>query len=132
MIDNFRQALKTFLGNDYYWREAPENAAYPYRVGSLSGGFDDETCEVHTLQLDYVGNGKQWSSVYTKIETDIGDGNRANPSGLNGRRFILADGAADVYLESQTLLEDTDKNLQFIRVSFTVRFYRAYQPTNNN
>ncbi len=123
MINEFRAALKTYLGTDYYWLEAPETAVYPYRVGSFNGSFDDEVSEVFAFELDYWNDGKSSSDLYTLIKSDCGDGNPYNPTGLNHKRFNLTTGTAFIAKDNQIEVEDPDKNIRHIRVSYTVRMY---------
>ena len=124
MINSIRAQLKSKLGACYYWKEAPENADFPYRVAFLAQSSDDTPTDVFMLNLDYVGNGKQWETIYETINSDMGDGDPISPTGLNNMHIRTENGSASLYYDQTALLEDAEKELQFIRVTYQVRVFR--------
>ena len=124
VINEFTVALKSYLGATYYYRQAPTTATYPYRVGSFNGSYDDENSEVYAFELDYWDDGTDDSVLHDLIDTDTGDGDLAAPSGLNKKRFYLASGTIILERESAVSVNDPDKNIIHIRVSYIARVYR--------
>ena len=120
-INALKRELKTILGANYYYEEAPKTAAYPYRVGLLASSYDDEVSEIFSLELDYWGTSA--TVVDALLETDSGDGNRTAPSGLNKRRVIAGDVCAKIDREGIFDVHDPDTDLRHKRVSYTIRLY---------
>lgn len=123
-ISEFEVAVKTFLGSTYYYKYAPTTATYPYRVGSFNGSFDDENSEVYAFEIDYWDDGTDDAVLQDLIDTDAGDGDPSAPTGLNKKRFYLASGTVALARESAVNVDDPDKNIIHIRVSYTARVYR--------
>lgn len=122
-INDLREALNEILGENYYFDEAPKDAEYPYRVGSIESSFDDEVAEVFTLAFDYWGSGKEPTAIYDLADADAGNGDRSAPTGLNGIRIQLANGYADMFKLNTTPVPDTDKRIRHIRVKYETRLY---------
>lgn len=125
VLNEFRTALNSyFTSGTHYFREAPESATYPYRVSSFNGSFDDEISEVFALEMDYWTSGKSDSALYAWIDTDSGNGNPSNPTGLNKKKFHCSSGTVIMERDSIVSVDDPDKNIRHIRVSYTARVYR--------
>ncbi len=124
VISEFTTALATFMGENYYYRKAKQGATYPYRVGSFNGSYDDENAEVFALELDYWDKSNDDSALHDLIDSDTGNGFQTNPSGLNKKRFYLDSGTVVLERDGMVDVEDPDKSLIHIRVSYTARVYR--------
>ncbi|GHV27595.1 hypothetical protein FACS18948_5230 [Clostridia bacterium] len=131
-IEQFRLAIAERLGKRYYFDEAPDNAAYPYRVGSLSNSYDDETAEIYTFYLDYWDSGKTTRRIRNMIAADSGNGDRFNATGLNGLKIHLPTGAAALYKNGENAVTDPDKGLRCIRVGYAMRLYDAIRGGMSN
>lgn len=124
VISEFTTALATFMGDDYYYRKAPTAVTYPYRVGKFNGSFPDENSETFAFEMDYWDKSNDDSALRDLIDSDAGDGIAVNPSGLNKKRFYLNSGTVVLERDGMVDVEDPDKSLIHIRVSYTARVYR--------
>lgn len=124
VLSEFKTALKTYLGSAYYYKKAKTTATYPFCVGSFNGSFDDEISEVFAFELDYWDDGSDDSVLFDLIDTDMGDGDPVNPTGLNKKKFQLATGSVVLAKDTQFSVDDPDTNIIHIRVSMTARIYR--------
>lgn len=125
IINEFRAALENYFPSGYYADEAPDTATYPYRVSSFGGSFDEENSTIAALEIDYWTSGKSYAAIYDMAEEDIGDGNTANPTGLNKRRFELTSGTVFLMLDTPPFpITDPDKDLRRVRVSYSAKFFR--------
>ena len=122
--NEIKAALRTALGASFYFEESPEQAAYPYRVGSFGSSFDDEVAEVAYLELDYWGQGKSTAALDDLIEADAGDGDRLQPTGLNKRRIALPSGYVALAMDGCVPVEDPDRTIRHRRVTYSMRIYR--------
>ncbi len=114
-INELKVILNILLGSTYYADEAPDNAVYPYRVGTFGPSFDDEQSEVFAFELDYWAQGKSYIVINERLRSDR--------TVLDYLRMPLTHGYAVMHYDSSVPIADADNDLRRVRASYTVRIY---------
>lgn len=112
-----------------YSERAPEDAAFPYITFRLSNSFAVEDREDYLLDVD-VWDNVQKSTDPTRIDTLTrrieGNGNRAAPTGLDGRRYYATGyPAVRLYKEAKAMLPDPDEAIQRRHIRFRAIVFDA-------
>lgn len=108
--------LQTTPGGAYY-REAPKDAAYPYKTFALSSATFTDARDDLVLDVDIwdrSADSKTVEDVADEIETLLREANTPAPPIY-----------PTFFRDARFLLDDPDKNLQHIQLRFMVQLYET-------
>lgn len=127
-IIELQKQIVTFLttkATRVYFREAPENAVYPYVVYNLPSSIENySNREDFILEIDFWDNSNLTTVIDTLVGSVDGDGDISSPTGLH-RKLIYVDGtiSAKLYREARLVIDDEDKRIEHRQLRYLMQTY---------
>jgi len=113
------------IGPTVYLEQAPEDAVFPYVTFRLSNSFELEDREDYTCVVDiWDANSTAPTEIESLVRQIDGNGDRFDPSGLNGLKYYTSTGiAARIYREAKAMVPDPDEAIRRRRLRYRVIVY---------
>lgn len=127
-IIELQKQLVTFLktkATRVYFREAPENAVYPYVVYNIPSSIENySNREDFILEVDFWDNSNLTTVIDTLVGDVDGDGDISSPTGLH-RKLIYVDGtiSAKLYRDARLIIDDEDKRIEHRQLRYLIQTY---------
>ena len=115
-------------GTGVYLERAPEDAAFPYITFHVSNSYEMESREDYILDVDIWDNhltATDPTAIDTLVRSLDGDGDRFNPTGVNGTKYYGSDGklAARLYRQAKMMVPDPEEGIRRRRIRYRVSAY---------
>ena len=126
-IIELQKVIQTFLSTKttrVYFRQVPENAAYPYIVYNLPDSNEEINREDFQLEVDFWDDNNVTSVIDTLVGDVDGDGDVFNPTGLH-RKNVYSSGvlSAKFYRTNRMMIEDEDPRIEHRQLRYSVQTY---------
>lgn len=117
----FNTRVSTLTERYYYGSIVPENVKLPYAWGRYSLTNDVEKLEDFMIDIDVIDNNPDCTDIETIVQNIDGDGDIANPSGMNYYRYSSGGISFRCFRVNRLALDSIDENIVRRQLRYRVR-----------